>query len=187
LKVLAIDPGSEESGFVVYRPVAPFGVTSSGPVLNPCALLERGVCSNEELLARCWRGRDPADPQHLAIEMIASYGMSVGATVFTTLIWVGRFVEAWGARDYTLVTRHEVKMHLCHTKNSSDANVREALLDRWGGKVVAIGNRRTPGPLYGVASHAWSALAVAVTWSDTRHVDSASRSLIANLQEGVGP
>ena len=169
MRLLSIDPGSEQSGFVVYAP------RCYGP-LSDELVLEHGVASNEELLARCWRTRGPDEPQHLAIEMFASYGMSVGKTVFETCIWIGRFIEAWGAKDYTMVTRHEVKMNLCHTKNSNDSNVRQALLDRWGGKEAAIGGKgkgkgkgNTPcGPLHGVASHAWSALAVAVTWADTR-------------------
>ncbi len=160
IRLLAIDPGSEQSGFVEYDPDAR-------------AILEHGVADNEVLLARCWRERDPAQQHHLAIEMIDVFGMA-GRTVFETCVWIGRFIEAWGAEHYTKVTRHDVKMHLCHTKRSDDAMVRQALIARWGGDVVAIGgkgrgNAKTPrGPLHGVASHAWSALAVAVTWSDGR-------------------
>jgi hypothetical protein len=125
------------------------------------------------LLARCWRERDPAQQHHLAIEMVDVFGMA-GRTVFETCVWIGRLIEAWGAEHYTKVTRHEVKMHLCHTKNSNDSMVRAALIARWGGEAVAIGGKgrgkvKTPrGPLHGVASHAWQALAVAVTWSDAR-------------------
>jgi hypothetical protein len=161
MRLLAIDPGPEESGFVVYDTDARL-------------VLEHGIAPNEVLLARCWRERDPADQHHLAIELIASYGMTVGKTVFDTCIWIGRFVEAWGAVDYTLVTRHEVKMHLCHTKNSSNSNVREALIDRWGGKAQAIGNKKAPGRLHGITSHAWSALAVAVTWGDAHAAKAAA-------------
>jgi hypothetical protein len=65
------------------------------------------------------------------------------------------------------VTRHEVKMHLCHTKKSDDSMVRAALIPRWGGEAVAIGGKgrgkaKTPrGPLHGAS-------AVAVAWSDGR-------------------
>lgn len=160
MRLLAIDPGSEESGYVVYDPGAR-------------AILEHGIAANDVLLARCWKERDPAEQHHLAIEMVDVFGMA-GRTVFQTCVWIGRFIEAWGAADYTTVTRHDVKMHLCHTKKSDDSSVRAALIARWGGESVAIGGKgrgptKTPrGPLHGVASHAWSALAVAVTWSDTR-------------------
>lgn len=159
--LLAIDPGPQESGFVEYDPRAN-------------TILEHGTIANDQLLARCYRRRGAAGEHHLAIELIAAYGMSVGKTVFDTCIWIGRFVEAWGAIDYTLVTRHEVKMHLCHTKNSSNSNVREALIDRWGGEALAIGGKGSGkkktarGPLFGVATHAWSALAIAVTWTDAQ-------------------
>lgn len=62
-------------------------------------------------------------------------------------------------------------MHLCHTKRSDDSMVRQALIAQWGGEAVARGKAKTPRrPLHGVVSHAWSALAVAVTWSDARRV-----------------
>ena len=52
---------------------------------------------------------------------------------------------------------------------AKDANVRAALIDRFGpSKRKAIGLKATPGPLYGVHSHMWSALAVAVTYGDRR-------------------
>ena len=156
--LLAVDPGPEQSAFVAYR---------------DGSLVEFGKVDNAELLARLWRPRDPGPEHHLAIEMIACYGMSVGKSVFDTCVWIGRYIEAWGAA-YTLIPRHDVKMHLCHTKNSSDSNVREALIDRWGGKTKALGTKAdrklkqpaTAGPLSGVAGDVWAALAVAVTWSD---------------------
>lgn len=53
------------------------------------------------------------------------------------------------------------------------ARVVQAPSARWGGEAVAIGGKgrakdKTPrGPLHGIASHAWSVLAVAVTWCDS--------------------
>jgi hypothetical protein len=51
---------------------------------------------------------------------------------------------------------------------AKDANVRQALIDRYGGKAEAIGTVKKQGPLYRVKSHAWQALAVAVTASETK-------------------
>jgi hypothetical protein len=95
--------------------------------------------------------------------------MPVGREVFETCVWIGRFVQAWGAK-HAMVYRSEVKSHLCHSAKAKDSNVRTALIDRWGGKVKAIGNKRAPGPLYGIAGDEWSALAVAVTYADTKEV-----------------
>lgn len=113
----------------------------------------------------------------LAVEMIASYGMPVGAEVFETCVWIGRFIQRW--RDNPLrvvrlsevrrVTRIQVKSHLCHSARATDSNVRQALIDKYGpGKEKAIGKKATPGPLYGVAGDCWAALGVAVTASETK-------------------
>ncbi len=40
--------------------------------------------------------------------------------------------------------------------------MREALIHRFGEQ----GSKKAPGPTYGIASHVWAALAVAVTYSD---------------------
>jgi hypothetical protein len=106
----------------------------------------------------------------LAIEMIASYGMPVGREVFETCVWIGRFVEAFSrdsrAHAPRLVYRKDVKMHLCGTNKAKDANVRQALLDLFprtgGGATPQVGTKAKPGPLYGVSTHAWPALGVAV-------------------------
>lgn len=163
-RVFAVDPGSVESGFVEYDPFA-------------MRLVEFGVVDNNTILSRCYGHRasigfDAPDGWHMAIEMVDVFGMA-GRTVFETCVWIGRFIEAWGDESYTKLTRHDVKMHLCHTKRSDDSMVRAALIERWGGEAVAIGGKgrgkaKTPyGPLHGVAAHAWAALGVAVTWADS--------------------
>lgn len=153
--IFAIDPGTTKSGFVVLERGF---VTNSGVLPNMKAL---------ELVA-AYRGV-------VAIEMVASYGMAVGKDVFETVRWIGRLQQA--CRDpeaVRLVYRRDVKMHLCGNSKAKDANVRQALLDLFpgagGGKTPQIGTKALPGPLYGVSSHAWSALAVAVTALSARRV-----------------
>jgi hypothetical protein len=103
----------------------------------------------------------------LVIEMVASYGMPVGAEVFETCVWIGRFIERWGD-DYRLIYRTDVKLHLTNQRRAKDANVRQALIDRYGpGKARAVGLKASPGPLYGLTGDCWAALAVAVTAADT--------------------
>jgi hypothetical protein len=60
--------------------------------------------------------------------------------------------------NVTRVFRKDVKLHLCNSPRAKDANVRQALLDRLGPQ----GTKKAPGPTYGVKSHEWAALAVAV-------------------------
>jgi len=47
---------------------------------------------------------------------------------------------------------------------AKDANIRQALIDKLG----PVGTKKSPGPLWGVKSHIWSALAVAVTALETK-------------------
>jgi len=49
---------------------------------------------------------------------------------------------------------------------ANDASIRQALIDRFGGKDAAIGRKASPGPLHGIAADVWSALALAVTHTD---------------------
>jgi hypothetical protein len=107
------------------------------------------------------------DAHMLAVEMFSSYGMPVGAEVFEACVWVGRFIERWGG-EYRLIYRTDVKLHLTNQRRAKDANVRQALIDRYGpGKDRAIGRKASPGPLYGLTGDCWSALAVAVTAAET--------------------
>jgi hypothetical protein len=147
--LFAIDPGNEHSAFVLYEDGKPhhFGKVTNAELL---ALVDRGEAYDE-----------------LAIEMIASYGMPVGREVFETCVWIGRFVQA-SYQQHTLVYRRDVKLHLCGQARAKDANIRQALIDRYGGKDVAIGKKAKPGPLYGVTADVWAALALAVTYDETR-------------------
>jgi hypothetical protein len=147
--LLAIDPGPEQSAYVWLIDGEPG---------------QSGIVPNSEMLTVITDYWTPT----VAIEGIACYGMPVGKETFDTCIWIGRFIEAHGGR-HTLVYRPEVKQHLCRSARAKDANVRQALIDRFGpGKDKAIGKKAAPGPLYGIKSHCWSALAVAVTWWDTK-------------------
>lgn len=147
--VLALDPGTTETGWVIF---------------DGKRVIATGIDSNEVVLDRIRMRIKPAAVHWafdtIAIEMIASYGMAVGREVFETCVWIGRFQQAWHAPDEVLkVYRKDVKMHLCGTTKAKDPNIRQALLDLLGPQ----GTKKEPGPLYGVKSHAWAALGVAVT------------------------
>jgi hypothetical protein len=149
MRLMAIDPGPTESAWVR---------------LEDGRLLGFGKVTNDAVTS-LYRSRDR---EWLAIEMIASYGMPVGAEVFETCVAIGRFIESWTPGSWTLVYRKDVKLHLCNSPRANDAAIRQALIDRYGGRDKAIGKKANPGPLYGVSGDVWSALAVAVTWSETR-------------------
>jgi hypothetical protein len=109
------------------------------------------------------------------IEGMQSFGMSVGQDVLDTCVWIGRFVETWVRKtgaEPVIVYRKQVKYQLCSSIVAKDANVRQALLDRFGpGRSRAIGTIRNRGPLYGISGHVWQALAVAVTAVETGQVN----------------
>lgn len=155
MRILAIDPGPVESAYVEYFDDGR-GIYSSG--IQPNQAMQD------------WIPASAAD--HLVVEMIASYGLPVGAEVFETCCFIGRFEavwdECWESTTRHRLFRRDVKLHLCGSARAKDSNVRQALLDKWGGKTKAIGNKKQPGPLYGVSKDVWSALAVAVTWVETR-------------------
>lgn len=154
MRILAVDPGNTHSGWVIYD------TETKRPVLF-------GKDENKHLRHRIdTHYRSAAD--HMAIEMIASYGMAVGKSVFDTCVWIGRFIEVWGAdRPYERVYRKDVKMHVCGQARAKDANIRQALIDMYpadgGGKVPQVGTKNNPGPLYGMSGDMWAALGVAVT------------------------
>jgi len=142
--ILAIDPGPERSAYVVW---------SDGRVVDSGWLDNFDVRVRVSYYAR--------EQQRIAIEMIASYGMAVGASVFNTCVEIGRMVEVAKAHgvDAELIFRKDVKLHVCGSPRAKDANIRQALMDTYG----PVGTKKQPGPLYGVKSHVWAALAVAVT------------------------
>jgi hypothetical protein len=150
--ILAIDPGNTQSGWCL------FGGKS---------VLDSGVLDNHAMLELIYQYRN----YDLAIEMIASYGMAVGREVFETCVWIGRF-QQWHNRPdaVRLVYRKDVKLHLCGNTKAKDTNIRQAIIDlfppKGDGKIPQIGTKKQPGPLYGISSHAWAALAVALTVSD---------------------
>ncbi len=151
MRLLAIDPGTHESAWVL------FDLDAGVPV-------ECGIWPNYELALSLPERRGQA--QQLAIEMVASYGMAVGSEVFETCLWIGRFIQAWGG-PHTKVYRKDVKLALCGSVRAKDANIRQALLDRWGGREQAIGCKAAPGPLHGFRADLWAALAVAVAWAES--------------------
>ena len=103
-------------------------------------------------------------PDVVVIEKVESYGMAVGAEVFDTVLWAGRFAEAAHRVPVVMLPRRAVKLALCGDSRAKDANIRQALIDRFGGS-AAIGRKAAPGPLYGISRDVWSALAIAVTYT----------------------
>lgn len=149
MKILGIDPGPKESGYIIWD-----GKRA-----------EAGTMENEALKRYLHK-------THLlnaiAIERIRGYGQVAGNDTYETCEWIGRFDESAkaGGIKVILIPRKEIKNHLCGNTTTNDKYVRQALIDRLGEQ----GTKKNPGPLYGVSGHAWAALAVAVTCADMLEV-----------------
>ena len=149
--ILAIDPGTVRSAFVLYSP-------------GQRRILEKGIVPNEELLLNL-RETVFLRAVVVVIERVMSYGMPIGVETIETIHWAGRFAEAVYPVPIYRVPRMAVRLAICGSPRAKDPNVRQALLDRFGGD-AAIGRKKTPGPLYGIRADLWAALGVAVTWAD---------------------
>lgn len=145
MKILAIDPGNIESAYVLmdtetYKP------------------LEFGKIDNTQMLFKI----KELEYDKLIVEMIASYGMAVGASVFDTCVWIGRFIQARKCPEFEYIYRKEEKMNLCYTMKAKDSNIRQALIDRFG----EVGTKKNPGFFYGFKKDIWAAFAVGTTYID---------------------
>lgn len=151
MNILAIDPGTTDSAYILWNGEKP---------------LEFGIKPNSEIFPILAKHGTNQPDTLLVIEKIESYGMAVGVETFETVHWSGRFHQYWtdigGNPQVTMLGRKTIKMHLCSSMKAKDGNIRQALLDRFG----PVGVKKAPGILYGVSSHIWAALAVAVTHYD---------------------
>ena len=148
--VFAVDPGPEYCGVVIYETETKSVLQSSQrmpvqDVIDMMRSFDRGITV-------------------VGIERVQSLGIS-GASLLQTSESVGRLWQA--AKDMgvvvELVYRRAVLKELDITgKGNRDALVRQRLLEiHPNGK----GTKKSKGPLFGVAGHSWSALAVAIAGS----------------------
>ncbi len=145
MTILGVDPGPQASGVVEWDGTRVVRATAEMP--------------NDELRVMLLRDLSYR-PLRIAIEWIQAMGMPVGQEVFLTCRFIGRLEEIADARGQVplYITRPTIKTRLCGSPRAKDPNVRQALIDRLG----PVGTKRQPGPLFGVTSHGWSALAVAI-------------------------
>jgi hypothetical protein len=177
---LAIDPGPVHSGWMLLQSTEP---------------REWGYLSNDMLIQKV-RGN-----HNLVIEDMSHFGpnIRVGRDVFETCKWMGRFEQQSGHKAIYIL-RQTIKTHITGMATATDANVRLALIDKYGGEREAVGGSKCkscggkgwngrgrpacedchhwsddegcgyevhPGPLFGIKSHEWSALALGLTYLET--------------------
>lgn len=162
--VTGIDPGTTHSGWVT---------------LDGMDVVEAGYDENETL-ASMIRDMKFAN-QTIGIEMIASYGMPAGESLFETVYWIGVFDECSSSgmvKNFYKIYRKQdrefpgVCMYICKNNKAKDANIKRAILDMYeptgGGAEGRVGTKKEPGPLFKLKglSHCWQAMAVAITCRD---------------------
>ncbi|HET7397654.1 MAG TPA: hypothetical protein VFJ94_03940 [Intrasporangium sp.] len=154
MRVLAIDPGNVESGYALI----------DAETRRP---IEVGKIANHELRGALLDGQLSDGIEVGAIEMVASYGMAVGKEVFETCVWIGRFIEASGL-GLAPIYRRDVKLHHCGSAKAKDANIVQALVDRFasGEPNRGKGTKAEPGFFYGFRADIWQAMALAVMVAD---------------------
>lgn len=153
MRVLAIDPGPIESAYIIID-------------ADDCRPIDFGKLPNAEVRKLVIYGDYPHD--RAVIEMVASYGMAVGAEVFDTCVWIGRFIEVLELSDPQRVKRLPVKLHHCHDSKANDSNITRALVDRFapGQPNHGKGTKANPGWFHGFFKDIWQAYALAVYAAD---------------------
>jgi len=154
--ILGLDPGPETSGVVL--------VTNEYPprIRYACAELE---IKHIKL---------PNNTAYTVIEWLSSYGTIVGENTFRTALVAGQIKErseAMGIAAY-LIKRPEASHILTGQRGAKDKHTKAAIREIYqdagmaygGGADPTKGTKKYPGPLYGISSHAWDALAVIIAW-----------------------
>jgi len=151
--LFSIDPGNEYSAYCIMN--------------DSYALIEFAKLPNREAMDVMLQKLDKVDL--VVIERVASYGLAVGREVFETCEWIGRFAQEAEKKVKTeYLYRKDEKIWICGSMKAKDANIRQALIDRFAkfdlknGK----GTKKNPDVFYGVSKDVWAAIAIAVTKLD---------------------
>ena len=160
--ILGIDPGNEQSAYALVDAdtLRPVSFAKMENELMYCHMVDAiralELCSYQDL--------------HVAIEMIASYGMPVGAEVFETCVWIGHLEERLKDFPVARIFRRDEKLTICGSPRANDANIIQALTDRFapGQPNHGKGTKKAPGFFYGFRKDIWQAFAVAVTYHDMK-------------------
>ena len=165
MQIIAIDPGTTQSAFVycsIYDGKVDY-------------IIDIGIEDNKTVLDYIKEEKYSG----LVIEMIQSFGMPTGSSIFQTCVWIGRFtqgaIDSNRLRFVDYIHRSEEKMELCGTMKSNDRMIRKALIDLYAPDVPnsGKGTKKERGFFWGFHDDIWQAFAVAHTFA--KHLDTGKR------------
>ena len=140
MKTLGVDPGNTKTAIVF---------------INGADIIDHFYLPNQEALEKIIDISMNYTKLEIYCEMIASYGMPVGKSIFDTCLFIGRIIEA--VPETKLITRNVIKNCICNSSKAKDANIRQALIDIYG----EVGTKKNQGGTFGLSGDKWAALAVA--------------------------
>lgn len=154
MKLLAIDPGNKETAYCLMD--------------EQYKILDKGKVPNDQMIQYIYTNARSID--HVVVEMIASYGMAVGAEVFETCVMIGKIERTAEQKEieHSRVFRSEEKLCICKNSRAKDSNIRAALIDRFAkhDKARGTGTKKAPDHFYGVSKDMWAAFAVGTVYID---------------------
>lgn len=146
MKILGIDPGTEQSAYVIWD-------------TETERIVDHGQLKNRDFRVEMYGINDQFK---CVIEDVSFYGKVLNISTFETLKFIGRLQEIFWDR-HTFVYFPDIAYHFCNSRRGvKTSNINAVLTARFGGK----GTKKNPGKLYGIKEHEWSALAVAVYYAD---------------------
>lgn len=131
--VLALDPGNTQTGWVSVEP--------DESEMGHMQVSGFGNADNTAIRHEMHRLRAYHKSMLMLIEVPKPRGQPTASEEMETLIEIGRFLQMWSG-PYSYVFRQPTKIHICGTSKATDANVRQALVDRFGGQTLAVGGKR---------------------------------------------
>lgn len=158
----AIDPGNVQSAYVIFDS-------------QEFKIIDFGLLENNELISNVLTKKDFS---LLVIEYPKPRGQPMYYQLVDTIFWIGRFVQVCVSdvlKEWIPIDRKDIKMHLTSSTKSKDTHIRSALIEKFfileeGEYKPAVGLRQTKVPLAlkGISKDVWAALAVAVTYTETK-------------------
>ena len=150
-RLLAIDPANIRTAYVLLT--------------EDFQIIDKGILYNEDFILMLKEGNYDA----IAAEIIVSYGLRVGESVFSTAEMIGRITQV--AKDIgkpiSRVRRPDVSRHFKVKRNqgSPDTQIAKSLRERFAAqpdKNYGKGTKKDPDYFYGFAADVWQAMAVGV-------------------------